>query len=127
MNQVDNALAEMAKQYQRIEQLFNQYKHEMVQGTELQKNAWAMMNESEPAAEQYVEMRKEYRARKGSDGYGNATNDYAYSQYSEAKKAVGDNQWYMQRAIMFSNMAQMHFAKAAAIMADILRRQQALP
>lgn len=116
--------AEQAVRDARIKQrnqLWAEYKACMQRGTEYQRKATAMHNESEPAAESYVEMRKDFRARSGNDGYGDATNDYKYSQYSDAKKAVGDNQWYMQRAIMFAGLAQMEFAKAAALMQNIVR------
>jgi hypothetical protein len=107
----------------KIKFLFGEYHKEMNTGTRMQEQAWMMMNEAESAAEGYVEMRKTFRARKGPDGYGDATNDYSYSQFSDAKKAVGDNQWYMQRAVMRAGVAQMHFAKATAWMTQIQRTE----
>lgn len=106
--------------------LWADYRDCMTMGTGYQRLATQMVNESEPAAEQYVEMRKVYRRRHGPDGFGDAVNDFMYSQMSEAKKAVGDNQWYMQRATMFANLAQMEFAKAGVLMQHIVRIESRL-
>jgi hypothetical protein len=105
----------------RIAQLHEIYRQEMALGRQFQDRAWQMRNEAEAASDGYVDMRGQYRDRVADDGFGNATNDYRYSQYSEAQKAGKDNAWYMIRAQMDAQMATMHFAKASAIQAEIHR------
>ena len=107
----------------RIEQLYAIYRKEMAYGNQFIHLAWQMRNEAEGASDGYVEMRADFRRRAGNDGHGNATNDYKYSQFKEAQTAGKDNAWYMTRAQMNAAMAQMHFAKASAIQAEIHRLQ----
>lgn len=111
----------------RIRELHAVYRAEMQYGTQFQTRAWEHYNEAEGASDGYVEMRGDFRQRAGNDGHGNATNDYKYGQYKEAQAAAKDNAWYMTRAQTCAQMAAMHFAKAAAIQADILRLQANMP
>lgn len=103
------------------------YRLEMKQGTELQAIAWKHHKEAELASDDYVAMRAEFRSRAGNDGHGDATNDYKYSQYKEPQTAGKDNAWYMTRAQTAAQLATMHFAKAAAVQAEILRLQTMQP
>lgn len=101
--------------------LWEEYTSSMLAGRNYQAKAALYGQEAENAAEDYVEMRKGFREQEGVDGYGNATTDYKYSSKSEPKKAVSDNQWYMQRAIMMSNLASMEFTKAGTLLQHIRR------
>ena len=101
--------------------LWEEYASSMLAGRNYQAKAALYGQEAENAAEDYVEMRKGFRAEQGPDGFGNATTDFKFSAKSEAKKAVSDNQWYMQRSIMMANLASMEFAKASALLQHIRR------
>lgn len=105
----------------RVSRLHEIYRQEMEYGNQFVLLAWQMRNEAEGASDGYVEMRGDFRKRAGNDGHGHATNDYKFSQYRDAQAAGRDNAWYMTRAQMNAAMAQMHFAKAAAIQAEIHR------
>jgi hypothetical protein len=92
----------------------------MANGDKLQAKAAEMRAIADQASEDYVSMRFELRSRHGYDGYGHKITDARYGSMAAAKEAVGDNQWYMQRAQTYSAEAAMYYTKAQAIMANIM-------
>lgn len=104
------------------DELMKLYRESMVRGTQYQRQATAMHNESEPAAAGYAEMKKDFRSRDNwRTAHGQNAQDYTFSQMKAAQDAGKDNQWYMLRATMFSNLATMEFGRATALMQNILR------
>lgn len=102
-----------------LAKLMEAYDDAIRNGNMMRGRAAEMRAIADQAAEDYVSMRADLRERKGYDGYGHKTTDYHYGQFAEAKSAVSDNQWYMQRAQTYSAEATMYYTNAQVILAAI--------
>lgn len=101
---------------------WEEYTASMERGRDFQAKATQMVRESEPAAEGFGEMKAEFAGRRTwRSVFGRHVQDYTYSQFSEAQKAVKDNGWYMTRATMFAGLATMEFSRASALLAHVSR------
>lgn len=124
--QVELDSRRMAVRSQIIE-LHSQYRQCMKQGRTMEELAYVMLvGEADPASEAYVRMRAEFRERHGNDGFNNAVRDATYATLAVAQAAGKDHAWYQARAQAYAGLATMEFTKAAAIMADIRRLQEAV-
>ena len=78
----------------------------------LSEKAFGCMKQAEEAAEAFrggkVAMRRQFKAR----GMSEVDADIRWSGTSQAKKALGDNEWYMAQAAMYNEAAAAQYAKA---------------
>jgi hypothetical protein len=78
----------------------------------LNDKSMSCMKEAEDAAERFrvgkVQTRRQFKQR----GLSEVDADIRWSGTATAKKALGDNSWYMQQAQMYSQAATAQYAKA---------------
>jgi 5-bromo-4-chloroindolyl phosphate hydrolysis protein len=78
----------------------------------LSDKAFSAMKQAEEAAEAFrsgkMAMRRQFKAR----GLSDVDADIRWSQMTQAKKALSDNDWYMSQASMYNEAAGAQYAKA---------------
>jgi hypothetical protein len=78
----------------------------------LDEKAFAAMHEAEGAAARYRIGKQRMRLQFQQRGLGRADADIRWSGTTDAKKALSDNSWYMQQAIMYHSAAAAQYARA---------------
>jgi hypothetical protein len=78
----------------------------------LSEKGFSCMRQAEEAAENFrsgkVQMRRNFKAR----GLSEVDADIRWGGTTAAKKALGDNAWYMSQATMYNEAAAAQYAKA---------------
>jgi hypothetical protein len=78
----------------------------------LTEKGFATMRQAEEAAEQYRIGKELTRKQFQQRGLSEADADIRWSGTAKAKKALADNSWYMQQAVMYHGAAAAQYAKA---------------
>jgi hypothetical protein len=78
----------------------------------LDEKAFAAMREAEDAAKRFQMGKQRTRLQFQQRGLTRADADIRWSGTTDAKKALSDNGWYMQQAIMYYSAAAAQYARA---------------
>jgi hypothetical protein len=78
----------------------------------LSEKAFSAMKQAEEAAEAFragkMAVRRQFKGR----GMSEVDADIRWSQMTQARKALADNEWYMAQAAMYNEAAAAQYAKA---------------
>ena len=78
----------------------------------LDEKAFAAMREAEDAAKRFQLGKQRTRQLFQQKGLSRADADIRWSGSTEARKALSDNGWYMQQAVMYHSAAAAQYARA---------------
>jgi hypothetical protein len=78
----------------------------------LNEKGFAAMRQAEEAAERFQVGKQRTRQRFQQKGLSRPEADLRWSGSIDAKKALADNGWYMQQAIMYHSAAAAQYARA---------------
>ena len=78
----------------------------------LDEKAFAALREAEEAAKRYQAGKQRTRQQFQQRGLTRADADIRWSGTVDAKKALSDNGWYMQQAVMYYSAAAAQYARA---------------